>query len=208
MARSRDKEIIGKKDDDRKFDESGFFGDGKQAHRLGCTCSTLLVFFVLLLVALVATVLFASRSASPLPQFNKITTGSGISGSAQSQIETALGSDSNEAVIVLSQDEINSALPTQMQVAIDTETMLIAGKVLGVNASAQLEPKVTEGQLEFDVQNVKVGNLPVPKIVAAPIIGQFSRSLRDLNKELAVINLGSVEKRQGALILSGKVVGR
>lgn len=210
MADTGDKKVkdMDLGDGDRSFDAAGFFGDRKKSHRLGCTCTTLIILLIITLAVLVILVILASRTSVELPNSLK-TSSTTTSSSIAKQIDDALKDKDNSAVIVINEDEINSVLGgSQTKVSIEPEVMYVAGQTFGFNTLSEVEPKVQEGQLAFDVKSVKVGSLPVPKILAAPVLGEFNSSLRKANKELAVINFTSVEKQQGALLLTGKVVGR
>lgn len=204
MENTRSKKITGK--DDRRFDEAGFFGGNEPAHRLGCTCSTLVILLVLVLAGLVVAVVLASRTPENMPEKNGSS--NAVTSTTDSQIESALKND-GEAIIIISEDEINAGLASSgTYITIKPDSMYVVGKVFGFDAVAELEPKISDGQLAFDAKSVKVGNLPLPTAFASPLLGQFNKSVQNANKELSVINFTSVEKNQGSLMLKGKVVGR
>ncbi|MBP6930301.1 hypothetical protein KBB60_01730 [Patescibacteria group bacterium] len=205
MADSRDKEIIGahKQHD---FDAKSFFGDGKEKHRFGCTCATLFLFCVIVLALLVVVVFFAGRSSLPLPRSN--VSSSAVNSSSKAQVMAALNSESDNVTVTLNEQEINATLPRNYEVSITPDGMWLKGEMIGMSVLALLEPEVADGSLDFTVKDVKMGTLPAMRIVAAPVVGRFSRGISSINKELLVINLTSVAKSSGALVLQGKVVGR
>ena len=110
---------------------------------------------------------------------------------------------------MLTENEVNSAFASgSTQIALRPEAMYLVGPVMGFTTVVELNPKIQEGHLVFDVKSVKVGSLPMPKIVAASLLGQLNNSLRNAEGELAVINFTSVKLGSGIITLTGTVVGR
>lgn len=212
MADSRDKKIddkdsfsLGEKD--RNFDAAGFFGDKQKAHRMGCTCATLIILLALLLAGLITVMVLATRNQQNL-NVSSISNGA-ITSSVAQQIAEVLKNKDKEVIINVSESEINSSLVgSQTRVDIQSDKMVLAGKTLGMATSVELVPKIEDGQLNYDVKSVKIGSLPAPKIVAAPLLGQLRKSMLQSNKELSVINFNAVDIGTDELILKGTVVGR
>jgi len=212
MADSRDEKIDDKEsfslgEKDRNFDAAGFFGDKQRAHRMGCTCATLIILLALLLAGLLTVMVLATRNSENL-NISPISTGA-ISSSVAQQIAQVLKDKDKEAIISISESEINSSLgSSQTKVDIQENKMILVGRVMGAIATVEIAPKIEDGQLNYDVKSVKIGSLPAPKIVAAPLLGQLRKSMLQSNKELSVINFNAVDIGTNELILKGTVVGR
>jgi len=206
MAHSGDKKI-GTDEEPKDFDAASFFGDKRDSHRMGCTCTTLIILFLLLLAGLIIAVVLMSRSPE-FANFSAARSGS-VTTSAAQQIRDALARKSKEVTIVLTESEVNASFAKPgTQISVQPTAMYLIGPVMGFTTVVELNPKIEEGHLAFDVKSVKVGSLPVPKIVAAPLLGQLNSSLRESNNELAVINFTSVKLGDKILTLTGTVVGR
>ena len=186
-------------------DEDLFFGDPHRKHRLGCTCWTLIIFFVLLLAA---AVIFVSLAGRPLRNnIQQYTSSTLTKGSLSAQMQNAVGGKSDTVSIVLSQEELAGFMPNA-QVAISTDGIYIQGKMMGFNSQVVLVPVIRDKRLEFEVKSVKIGVLPVPAILASPLLRYIDKASESINKELTLISLESVELRPGAMVLTGKIVGR
>jgi len=206
MAHSGDKKIAAD-EEPKDFDAASFFGERKQSHRMGCTCTTLIILFFLLLAGLIVAVVLMSR-APDFVDYSASRSGS-VTTSAAQQIREALKNKNKEVTIVLTESEVNASFAKPgTQISLRPEAMYLVGPVMGFTTVVELSPKIEEGHLAFDVKSVKVGSLPVPKIVAAPLLGQLNSSLRESSGELAVINFTSVKLGDSILTLTGTVVGR
>lgn len=220
MAHSRDQEIKDKGADDffafkrevnHKHDD--FYSD-KRKPRCGCTCGTLAVLFLVVLIALCVALILATRNPNGLSRLD--TSGSIVSTAAEGEVisrqlaQNAQNTDS-QITLVLTEKELSTrvnAVSPGSKVAIRPEGVALVSTVYGFDAYGEFQPKIDNNQLIFETKSTSIGSLKVPRLVGYPISSSLNQALVGLGKDLATVNLTEVELQPGAMILTGRVVGR
>lgn len=220
MAHSRDKKISDDSKDDffafkrevnHKHDD--YYG-GKRKPRCGCTCATLAILFLAFLIALCVMLILATRSPNGLSRID--TSGSIVSTAAEGDViaqqlaQNAQNTDS-QITLVLTEKElsarVNAASPGS-KVAIRSEGVALTSVVYGFDAYGEFQPKIENNQLIFETKSASIGSLKVPRFASYSLSSTLNQALRGLTKDLATVNLTGVELQPGAMMLTGRVVGR
>lgn len=127
--------------------------------------------------------------------------------SLSTQMQNAVSGKPDTVSIVLSQEELAGFMPGA-KVAIDQDGIYIQGKIMGFDSQIILVPTIRNKRLEFEVKSVKIGALPAPKLLVSPFLRYIAKTSDSINKEMTLVSLDTVELRSGAMVLTGKVVGR
>ncbi len=190
------------------FEAKDFFGDKKRGHRMGCTCLTLIILLIVAMISVGTVIYLAGKSNG----FVKVTDTSQVSSaqdSLASQLEDSVAGKNDKNVIIISENDLVSLLPSaSMDIVIKPENVFVTTKYLNFDVLMEVEPYINEGQLRFKIKSAKLGALPLPGFLMGPVTAGFGNAVNNLSKELSVITLEAVEKQEGRLVLTGKVVGR
>jgi|GEM_PF-1205532 len=190
------------------FEAKDFFGDKKRGHRMGCTCFSLIVLLILAMLAVGTLIYLAGRSTDII--LSTVTDDGGdVGASISSQVEDSIANKDKLATVTVTESSFVAFLPTaNMDVAIRPQNIFVTTKYMGFDCLMEVEPYIAEGQLKFKVKSAKIGALPMPGFMTGPISAGFATATVNLTKELSNINFETVEKQDGKLVLTGKVVGR
>jgi len=190
------------------FEAGDFFGDKKRGHRMGCTCATLIILLIILMLLLGVGIYLAGKSTSVDVATNS-DRNDGIEQSIESQIDDSVKSRNEKVSIVVSNADLVNMLPSaSMNAVITKDNIFVTSKCFGFSCVMEIEPYISEGQLRFKAKSAKMGSLPMPGFLVGSMSGGFATATNKITQELSVINLESIEKQDGKLVLIGKVIGR
>lgn len=192
------------------------FYDNKKRHRLGCTCWTLVILLLALLITAVILFVMATRSPNTLswPQGGNSRTlvnTAGESGTLKSQLAQNTGSGDQTLTLVLTERELTNQISKNnpgSSVIIKPEGIYVKSQLYGFDCYAELMPRIDGTKLALDIISLRLGSLKVPQAVGLPLSASINSALNSLNKDLSKVELQTSELQQGAMILTGKVVGR
>ena len=223
MARTGDKEMKADERDDffafksevNKTRHEDFYGD-KKHRRPGCTCWTLVILLLVLLITAVVLFVLATRSPNTLSWPTAGATRSLVntaqeSGTLKSQLAQNTSSTDQTQTLVLTERELASQILKNYpgsSVMIKPEGVYVQSQLYGFDCYIELTPRIDGIKLALDVKSMRLGSLKVPQAVGLPISASINSALNSFNKDLSKVELQAVELQPGAMILTGKVVGR
>jgi hypothetical protein len=231
MANSRDQNVKIKsshqtqENQNKMADEDDFFKfkhsasnerhnyyDGPKKPRLGCTCWTLVILLVAILLGLAVLVILATRNPTNILELKSINTKlAQPTSSLKQQLTEKLQGDETTTDIVLTEEELSYQLAKQKPnttAVIQPDGIYITSKIYGLNGYAEIVPSVDGNKLKFETKIIRIGSLKVPSAAGYPLTANINSALRNLNTDLSSIDVTSVELQHGAMIITGKVVGR
>lgn len=169
-----------------------------------CSCLTLSIFFLLVVVAAEICLFTFFRNI----KFSNKTTEIGSFGGAIAQLQTNQISDETTQVY-LPQGAFCSAFAQAKKdistCEISEEGIEIGGKIsylLPSNASIVLMPVVDNGDLKFSVEKVAIGKVSVPKSLAVGLGGYATSAVKRGLGMGAGVNFESVILNQGLMVVT------
>ena len=183
----------------------GFYKDLDAAREKSgsCNCVTFVILFALIFILIEIIVFSFFKNLKSPPNFEGSSNSSVQITNNFSKVDLGEGN----AQLSLSQGQLCSAMPQNLNCLISKDGIVISGKVslfLPQNASVFIMPKVKDEKVSFEISKCTIGKLNAPKFFSYSIAQALNKSLSKQIPELENSKVQDVELEEGVMLISAK----